>query len=530
MQRLDKFFQMSERGTDIKTEFLAGFICFTSNSCQLIIVPLIMHNDGNGLSKNVYLFAFVVSTVVSSVLVGLLSNLPLPAGVGSGACTYFAYALTTRQSDYDLDQKLLRQKFGCTICFVSSLLMIILALSGMQWMVFRRIPNAVKDAMPVGLGLLLALSGFQMMNLVIEGDGMLKTGPWSFSLIMGGLGCVLTSFLHWKGYKTAVLIPLLICTIIAWIAGKGGLDLPLAVESPLPNFDSWIHMWSEFGHIYVDFSTFELARSIMPIISFYLISLFDVGGIVYAVASAAGVVQNKGTEKEFVPGAYGVFVAVGIGSLVAAIFGCSPVIALGDAFIGVTVGGRTGLTAIFTSFFYLLALPLCPIFTAVPQFASGPVLVLIGVELLSLTKYLDLEDPTLALPSFCTIALMPYLYSIDHAILAGLACYVMLKFLKWITCSPEHTQEEEKDKLIEDAQDESRGLTGETMITPHPHEHDIDETGSVASTKSSIMDPTRQGAHVAYEEYYANREGSTLVQKRTKCKVVTNHRDRQSHV
>jgi len=331
-------------------------------------------------------------------------------------------------------------------------------------------------------------------------------------------GCVLTAFLHWKRYKTAVLVPLVLCTLFAWGCGKGGLDLPLAVESPLPDFSNWLEMWKDFGQTFVDMKYFKLVPSLMPIVSFYLISLFDVGGIVYAVASAAGVVRDKGTDREFVPGAYGVFVAVGLGSLVAAVFGCSPVIALGDAFIGVTVGGRTGLTAIFTSFFYVLALPLAPLFTAVPQFASAAVLVLLGVELLSLTKFLDLDDPTLALPSFCTIALMPYLYSIDHAILAGLFCYVLLKGMKLVTCSTDDEHKDEDDagpKTIDTADDDgARRDDDDVGRDEEAKDLDIDDRRSTSSRVSSAGGATRRGANVAYEEYYANREGSTLVQNR----------------
>jgi hypothetical protein len=201
-----------------------------------------------------------------------------------------------------------------------------------------------------------------------------------------------------------------------------------------------------------------------------LICLFDIGGITYAVASVAGLVERQGEKDEHLPGAHGVFAACGLGSVVAAALGCSPVIALGESFAGVIVGGRTGLTAIFNGLFFLLAIPLAPIFSSIPTFASAPVLVLLGVEcarrslrvaldvplsprpvhcrlpptsppfefstrppgsLLALTKFLDLEDTTKALPSFCTIALMPYLYSIDRAIVAGLLVHIVLQVLIW---------------------------------------------------------------------------------------------------
>ena len=112
--------------------------------------------------------------------------------------------------------------------------------------------------------------------------------------------------------------------------------------------------------------------------------------------------------------------------------GCSPIIVLGECFAGVLAGGRTGLTAIAMGTCFLLALPLAPLTTAVPLFASSPVLVQVGVDLIALVKFLDFDTPIRAVPSFCTIALMPYLYSIDKALIAGLLMHSLLTAMDWL--------------------------------------------------------------------------------------------------
>lgn len=500
---VDSYFKLTERGTSVKTEFIAGFVCFVANAYQVVLIPEICHNKGKGLDKDVYLFAFCVSTAVSSTLVGLMSNLPLPAGVGIGCSTYFAYSLTTRESRLDEDQVHARQVYGSTVCFAASALMTVLAVSGVQWWLFRKIPFCVKDAMPVGLGLLLALEGFQQMRLVVNGDGMLKTGPLSFSVVMGALGCVFTSFLHEKRYKSAVLLPMLVLTLVGWAAGGDGLGY---IHAPMPKFGPWLSQWKDYGHQYVSFEGFDMARAVAPTVSLYLIALFDVGGITYAVASAAGLVLDKGTDKERLPGAPGVFVACGLGSMLAAVLGCSPVIALGESFAGVAVGGRTGLTALVNAAFFAMALPLGPLFSAVPEFASAPVLVLLGVDLLSLTKFLDLDDATKALPSFCTIALMPYLYSIDHAILAGLVAYWLLAALAYVAdyfgtccCCGTTTSADAKD-------DGLRRLDDDEAKTDALLDDNRSET---SSQKAAYAD--RSGVVLGYEEYYASRQGGFLV-------------------
>jgi len=187
--------------------------------------------------------------------------------------------------------------------------------------------------------------------------------------------------------------------------------------------------------------------------------------------------------------------------MLAATLGCSPVIALGESFAGVAVGGRTGLTAIFNGLFFALALPLAPVFAAVPEFASAPVLVLLGVDLLSLTKFLDLDDATKALPSFCTIALMPYLYSIDRAIIAGLVAYYMLALLFWIhakyTGTPPASAQAVQAHLVPDA---------EPAVLDEAKD---DDAHSTTSSQRAYND--RTGIVVGYEEYYREREGGYLV-------------------
>lgn len=374
--------------------------------------------------------------------------------------------------------------------------------------------------MPVGLGLLLALEGFQQMRLVVQGNGMLKTGPICFSVVMGSIGCVLTTFLHHHQYKSAVLLPMIFITVVGWVAGEDVLHIH-GVHAPLPKFGSWLSMWSDFGNQYVSFDGFEIAKAIIPTISLYLIALFDIGGITYAVASAANLVQNKGTKDETLPGAHGVFLACGIGSMLAAVLGCSPVIALGESFAGVVVGGRTGLTAIFNAFFFALALVLAPIFSSVPEFASAPVLVLLGVDLLSLTKFLNLDDATEALPSFCTIALMPYLYSIDRAIIAGLVAYWMLAVLAWMSAAYQRcygdgvpcatTVSDAEAVLLPDGEDG-------TQSQPH----DDDQHSTTSSFRANLE---RTGMVTGYEEYYASREGAYLVSGKGQRKIQTGARD-----
>ena len=398
-----------------------------------------MHNGGRGLSKPAYAFAFAVTTAISSVLVGFMSNLPVPLGIGIGCTTYVAYTLADDVPGHVPDTPAGRQAYISTVCLVTSLVLLVLACLTLSWRLFKLTPSSIKEAMPIGLGLLLALDGCQMIGLVVPStttgvtSGPLLRGP----VIIGGLACACIAVMQHMSYRTAVIVPMALATAVGWILHYIGVE---GINAPLPDFDDYTAAWRSYGRkTAVDFGVLEgvdAGSLALSILSLGIIVLIDVGGITCALADAAGLIQNKGTKDEHLTGAHAVFLTCAIGSVVSAVMGCGPVIVLAESFAGVLAGGRTGLTAIFMGLYFLLAIPLVPLFDAVPVFASAPVLFMLGVHLLSLIKYLNLDDPIKALPSFCTIALMPFFYSISNAVLAGLFMHALLRLcLKVVTLS-----------------------------------------------------------------------------------------------
>ena len=287
--------------------------------------------------------------------------------------------------------------------------------------------------------------------------GLALGDPTSLPVLLSMAGVAISQFLLHCQWRSALIVPLLLVTTIAWLITYTGVAPGL--DAPLPDFSEYGTMWQL--DTYVDFSalglaqasTFEVVQSTLPLVSIYIICLFDVGGITYAVSSAAGLIERQGEPDEALPGASSVFIVCALGSMLSAVLGSSPVIVLGESFAGVMVGGRTGLTAIVMGVCFVLMLPLAPVFTAIPLFASAPVLVLLGVDLLRLVKFIDLDDGLAALPSFYTIALMPCtaatarrrivavrlrrtsvrlpaatdLYSIDGAIMFGLVMHYLLQ-------------------------------------------------------------------------------------------------------
>jgi hypothetical protein len=150
--------------------------------------------------------------------------------------------------------------------------------------------------------------------------------------------------------------------------------------------------------------------------------LLDIAGISYSAVRVAGLLNRDGT----IPNAYWIFVINGVSTMLTAAMGATPCIVFGEAFAGVLMGGKTGLTAVIMGLLFLATVPFIPLFCAVPTFASAPVLVIVGVSLLGLLRHLSWEDHTTALPSFCTVALMPYLHAVDQGIIGGLLAHFVL--------------------------------------------------------------------------------------------------------
>jgi AGZA family xanthine/uracil permease-like MFS transporter len=411
-RQLDTFFKITERGSTIRTEIVAGFVNFIANAYLLVIVPQLLQNGG--VDPRLSVTGFVVSTFVSSTLLGLASNLPVAAGPGLGCAAYFAYGLSKTPPGLGEGGT----DWCLTTCLASGAAMTALALLNVPSTVFAWFPGSVKDAMPVGLGLLLSLCGFQEMKLVVPDakTGLTMTGDVLDPRVLLGLaGAASMAFLHAKHVKAAFLIPIAVITAVAWATRLAPAPTEILAAPMVPS-----PLWAHVDPTRLD------GRSVLPSVALYVICLFDIAGVMFGVCRIAGLVSPRDGSLE---GAPAVFVCCGLGSLLAPMLGCTPVIALGESFAGVLVGGRTGLVPIVMAACFALSLPFYPVFSAIPTFASSPVLVMLGVSLTGLVRSIDLDDGLTAFPAFCTLALMPFLYSIDHAITAGLLAHAVLASL-----------------------------------------------------------------------------------------------------
>lgn len=448
----------------MRTELKAGFVNFLANFYLIVVVPQLLNKNENGFDERETATAFVLTTFFASLCSGILSNLPVPCGPGLGGATFIAYSVLDGLTDTVTDEK---RKEAFTICFLAGALMLIL--SPLAILLVSLSPDSVKNAIPVGLGMIFALNGFLEMELIqTDADVGLSLHKFSVRTVLAGGGLILIALLHQKGCHAGMLIPIVGVTLISWIANVD--DWPDAIVD-LPTMGSFAVSMNSVRH--------NIGKCVVSVIGLYLIAIFDIFGIAYGVSLAADLVRpaQKGSMQENalleeceerkeeeeedthaeLPGLTSVFVTCALSSVLASFMGITPVIALGESFAGVLAGGRTGLTAISFGVFTLLSLPFLPIIAAVPDFATSPVLVILGVNLMVLVKNCDFESTVKAVPSYLTIVLMPFLMSIDRAILAGLMAHALLYvsdfvYVKLFGASPDtphdNGDEDDNDKRV----------------------------------------------------------------------------------
>lgn len=436
------------------------------------MVPAILSSHKGGLSKGTYLVAHCIASFVSSLLVGVSANLPTVIGTGLGATGFFAFTL--REAGPEGQE----QTYASTYTFVVSMLMALLAATDVTRYFFQKIPASVRNATPIGLSFFFAVEAFSLMGVVdphMPAGHNLKRPILSFSVVASVLGFCAMAALKKLHFRTSLLLPMAVLTVVGWILDSGlGFD----IHSPAPRLTPG-SAYPRF-RLFFDASMLDLGTLVRPFVALYVICALNIGSVSFAVASLGGLLE-EGQENAVVPtgqkkktyhgvsfpGVTATFLSCAVGSAVAAILGCGPVVTLSESIAGVLSGGRTGLTAVTFGVLALTPIVLAPLVDAIPLFASAPVLLLVGCGMLPLVSQLDFNDVAQALPSFVTIALMPMLFSIDKAIVAGLIAHVTVQVaLRLFTavCGD-----------VDDEKDSSRASEEDFVVAEAKAEEDVEK-------------------------------------------------------
>lgn len=297
-----------------------------------------------------------------------------------------------------------------TACWWSGIAVAVVTLTGLSAQLMKTVPEAIKLAIVVGMGLLIAMIGMVSVGLIVANPKTLVElgdvlGEPSLQVCL--LGILLVASLLYHDVKGAILIGIAVLTLVDWTMSHSWPESIFKVPELNVN-DYW--------HPMVLFDLSKASVLYPAIGAFVLICIFDISGVMFGLATLGGIIKDDGE----IPGSIWPFLASAVGTLVAAWIGSTPIIVCVECAAGVREGGRTGLTAIFIGLYFVASIFLAPLFSAVPDIATAPVLVLVGVMMMGESGKIKWANMNDALPAFLTIILMPLTYSITNGMIFGL--------------------------------------------------------------------------------------------------------------
>ena len=444
---MEKYFQVKEKGSTVKTEVLAGLTTFMAMA-YILMVNSGMFSDlaemngvtGDRMYNAVYI-ATAISAVAGTLLIGLLANLPLAQASGMGLNAFFVYTVC----------------FGFGLTYANALLLVLfdgvlfiaLTLTGVRKKIFDAIPACVRMAIPAGIGLFIAFLGLQNAGIVVQNSSTCVTlvsfnvfngsATWApiMPLLVTIFALIAIAALSAKKVKGAVFWGMLGSTVVYYILGFTVKDFYVGFGDKF-NFNPFA-AFKDFGEIAlgkvftqgVDFSGYLDNHStaslvillITTALAFCLVDMFDTLGTLFGACSRG----NMLTEKGEVPNFEKAMLSDAIATVCGSVCGTSTVTTFVEASSGIAEGGRTGLSAMVTAGMFFIAMFLSPVASLIPGCATAAVLIFVGVLMMGAVLKIEWNDPAIALPAFLTISFMPFTYNISYGIAFGLISYIFLK-------------------------------------------------------------------------------------------------------
>ena len=445
---LDNLFKISERGSTVGREVRGGLVTFFTMAYIVALNPLILGfvKDGEGKflgggdAPNLPLIAAATALVagVLTILMGLVGNFPLAIATGLGLNSFVAYGIATKMTWAD----------AMGLVVLEGLIITVLVLTGFRQAVFKAVPQQLKYAISVGIGLFIALIGLVDSGFVRRtasgpvpvqlGDGGNLVG-WPIVVFIVGLMLIVALMV--RKTKGALLIGIISATVLAIIVEnafkigpnfvapdkvnpKGwGLNVPALPEKVVatPDF-SLLGSFNLLG----SFSKISAIAAILLVFTLLLSDFFDTVGTVTAIGHEADLIDKEGN----VPNNDKILLVDSIAAVAGGASGISSNTSYIESASGVGEGARTGLASVVTGICFLLTTFLSPLVAVIPYEAATPALVIVGFLMMTQVRDIDWNDLGIAIPAFLTIILMPFTYSISVGIGAGFVSHVIIRFVQ----------------------------------------------------------------------------------------------------
>ena len=433
-----RFFGISQSGSNMRTEILAGITTFITVAYILILNPQILA-DPFVITGDVAMAAKVsngvfigtcIGAFIGTFLCAVYAKVPLAQAPGMGLNAFFAYTVVLGMG-YTYNQTL-------TIVFLSGVLFIVITVVGLRQAIIRAIPESIKMAITPGIGLFITIIGLKNAGLVVSNPStlvsMVDFAQWrsedgNMALVCGALvalvGLVVIGVLHAKNVKGSILLGIVAATIVGIPLGVTKLSaFDMNIGAKFADFFEVSFMKMDFGGMFSGKNPVDTFFTVlMLVISFSLVNMFDSIGTLMGAAKQSGMIDKDGEIIHMKEALMSDAISTAAGAMV----GTSTVTTVVESSAGIAAGGRTGMTSLVTAVAFLAAIVFAPVVGIVPAAATAPALIFVGVLMLGNIKDVDFSEPTDAVASFCTIVFMPFTYSIANGIAMGLITYCLLK-------------------------------------------------------------------------------------------------------
>lgn len=409
MALLKTLFGFEPGKNSVKVEVMAGLTTFLTMAYILAVNPGIFSNlAAQGMDTNAVFTATALAAIVGTLVMAVYAKKPFGLAPGMGLNAFFVFTVCLGMG--------YSWQFALTAILLEGILFIILTLTKVRTLIVKSIPTTLKSAIGVGIGLYIAFIGLKNTGIVVASESTVVTlGDFSQTAVwLALIGMVITSVLVILNVKGGMLIGILVTTV---------LGIPLGVT----NFNGVVDTPPSIAPIFCQFQWDKIFTPAMLVIvfTFLFIDLFDTIGTVVGVSIKAGMVDKDGNIDRIDK----IFMADAVATTAGACLGTSTTTTYIESTSGVAEGGRTGLTAFTIAVCFALSLFFAPLFLSIPNAATGPVLVIVGVFMMAPIKQIDFTDYSEAIPAFITMLLMPLAYSISDGIMLGMISYVVLNAL-----------------------------------------------------------------------------------------------------
>ncbi|NWN98371.1 MAG: NCS2 family permease [Bacillus sp. (in: Bacteria)] len=409
---MKNYFEFDKLGTNFKTEFIAGLTTFLAMAYILFVNPHTL--SATGMDQGALFTATALAAAIGSFVMGIVAKYPVALAPGMGLNAFFAYTVVLGYG--------IPWETALSGVLVSGVVLVILTMTGIREMIINAIPESLKYAVSAGIGLFIAFVGLINAGFVVNNDATLVgigdlTSP---TVLLAIFGLLISSILLTIGIKAGIFYGMIITSIVGMIFGlvphPTGLN---DIIGPVPSLEP------AFGQALFHLQDIFSIQMLVVILTFMFVDFFDTAGTLMAVATQAGIMENGK-----LPRAGRALTADSSGTVFGAILGTSSTTSYVESTAGVAVGGKSGLTAVVTAVFFLLALVFSPLLEIVTSQVTAPALIIVGVLMATNLKFVEWDQIEIAIPAFFTVLMMPLTYSIATGIAVGFIFYPITMLVK----------------------------------------------------------------------------------------------------